>query len=181
LLANIDGATNAICFKGKNSGAGARRDADYLLIGPGAGGGATAVAVLGDVLELARAGASGYRGLPSLLPPGTLTLQPQEEIEGSFYLRFIVRDRAGIVGDIGQTFGAMGVNIAEIWQLRHSEEERRALAESYKLPGNPAEILPFVITLERTRLGEMRRALDSLRNRDYMLVDPVWFPIWGAH
>jgi len=27
----------------------------------------------------------------------------------------------------------------------------------------------------------MRKALDSVRNRDYIVVDPVWFPIWGAY
>ena len=56
LLADIDGATNAICFNGKKSGGIRRdRDCDYVLVGPGAGGGPTAVAVLGDVCELARA------------------------------------------------------------------------------------------------------------------------------
>jgi homoserine dehydrogenase len=178
LLAGIDGATNAICFKGRRSGAAAQRDADYILVGPGAGGGATAVAILGDVCELARGGQNRFSGLPSLMPPGILKVQAQDDIEGSFYVRFIVKDRAGIVGDIGQTFGAIGVNIAEIWQLRHSEEERRALVESYRLEENPAAILPFVITLEKARMGEVRRALDSLSNRDYILVEPVWFPIW---
>jgi hypothetical protein len=24
----------------------------------------------------------------------------------------------------------------------------------------------------------MRKALDSIRNRDYILMEPVWFPIW---
>jgi homoserine dehydrogenase len=180
LLAAIDGATNAICFKGKKSGGAVHRDADYILVGPGAGGGPTAVALLGDVCDLARGGESRFSGLPSLVPSGTLKVQAQDEIEGSFYVRFIVKDRAGIVGDIGQTFGAIGVNIAEIWQLRHSEEEVRALVQSYRLKEKPAEILPFVITLENARIGEVRRALDSLSNRDYILVDPVWFPIWGA-
>jgi len=179
-LAGIDGATNAICFKGKKSG-GSRvdRDCDYVLVGPGAGGGPTAVAVLGDVCELAR-GEGRLAGLPSLVPEGVLKVQPAEEITGSFYLRFIVKDRAGIVGDIGQTFGRLAVNISEIWQLRHSEEELRALAESYNLKENPKEILPFVITLERATLRQVREALDSIRNRDYILVDPVWFPIWGT-
>jgi homoserine dehydrogenase len=179
-LAGIDGATNAICFKGKKSG-GARgeRDCDYVLVGPGAGGGPTAVAVLGDVCELAR-GKGQFAGLPSLVPEGTLKIQPAEEIEGSFYLRFIVKDRAGIVGDIGQIFGRLEVNISEIWQLRHSEEELRSLTQSYSLKENPREILPFVITLEKATLQQVREALDSIRNRDYMLVDPVWFPIWGT-
>ena len=180
-LAGIDGATNAICFAGKKSG-GARgeRDCDYVLIGPGAGGGPTAVAVLGDVWELARGGRNAFSGFPSLVAPGTLKVQPEEEIHGSFYLRFIVKDRAGIVGDIGQTFGRLHVNIAEIWQLKHSEEELRSLTQSYHLKEKPREILPFVITLEQATLRQMREALDSLRNRDYMLVDPVWFPIWGT-
>src|SRR5262249_44881851 len=128
-LAGIDGAINAICFKAKKSG-GSRgeRDCDYFLVGPRAGGGPPPFAVLGDVCELAR-GEGRFAGLPSLVPEGTLKLQPAEEITGSFYVRFIVKDRAGIVGDIGQTFGHLAVNISEIWQLRHSGEELRALAE----------------------------------------------------
>ncbi|MPZ76923.1 MAG: homoserine dehydrogenase [Deltaproteobacteria bacterium] len=181
LLAGIDGATNAICFKGRKS-AGPRcdRDCDYVLVGPGAGGGPTAMAVLGDVCELARAKERRFAGLPSLVEPGILTAQPENDIDGSFYVRFIVKDRAGIVGDIGQTFGGLGVNISEIWQLRHSGEELQTLARSYHLKENPEDILPFVITLERATLRQVRDALDSMRNRDYILVDPVWFPIWSA-
>jgi homoserine dehydrogenase len=178
-LAGIDGATNAICFAGKKSGGGrGERDCDYVLVGPGAGGGPTAVAVLGDVCELARGGvASG--GAPSLIKPGSLKLQVEDDIHGSFYLRFLVKDRAGIVGDIGQTFGRIGVNISEIWQLRHSEEELGDLAQSYHLRVNSKAILPFVITLEQATLKQVRKALDSLSDRDYILIDPVWFPIWG--
>jgi homoserine dehydrogenase len=179
-LAAIDGATNAICFAGKSSGAGrGERDCDYVLVGPGAGGGPTAVAVLGDVCELAR-GERKFSGVPSLIAPGTLKLQPEQEIDLPFYIRFVVRDRAGIVGDIGKTFGRIGVNISEIWQLRHVEEELRSLTASYKLKHSGQDILPFVITLERATLRQVRRALDSIRNRDYILIDPVWFPIWDT-
>jgi homoserine dehydrogenase len=179
-LAGVDGATNAVCFAGRSSGAGrGERDCDYVLVGPGAGGGPTAVAVLGDVCELAR-GERKFSGAPTLIPPGTLKLQPEDEIDLPFYIRFVVKDRAGIVGDIGKTFGRIGVNISEIWQLRHVEEELRSLMASYKLKQKSQEILPFVITLERATLRQIRRALDSIRNRDYILVDPVWFPIWGA-
>jgi len=178
LLADIDGPTNAICFKAKKSGGVFDRDCDYILVGPGAGGGPTAVAILGDVCELARGGRSRFAGLPSLVAPGTLTVQPQDEIDGSFYIRFVVKDRAGIVGDIGQTFGQLGVNISEIWQLRHSEDELRGLVETYHLKEKPRQILPFVITLERATLRQIREALDSISHRDYIVVDPVWFPIW---
>ncbi|HEX9453373.1 MAG TPA: homoserine dehydrogenase [Candidatus Binatia bacterium] len=180
-LAGVDGATNAVCFAGKSSSAGrGERDCDYVLVGPGAGGGPTAVAVLGDVCELAR-GERQLSGAPSLVPLGTLKLQREDDIEVPFYVRFVVKDRSGIVGDIGQTFGRLGVNISEIWQLRHVEEEIESLLQSYKLKQKPREILPFVMTLERTTLRQMRRALDALRRRDYILIDPVWFPIWNSH
>ena len=180
-LAGVAGATNAICFAGKSSGSGrGTRDCDYVLVGPGAGGGPTAVAVLGDVCELAR-GTRSFSGAPSLIAPGTLKLQREEDIDVPFYVRFVVKDRAGIVGDIGKAFGRIGVNISEIWQLRHVEEELRGLMQSYRLKQKPGEILPFVMTLERTTLRHMRRALDSIRNRDYILVDPVWFPIWASY
>ncbi len=178
-LAGVDGATNAICFAGKNSGAGrGERDSDYVLVGPGAGGGPTAVAVLGDVCELARGGRK-FSGAPSLVPPGSLRLQAENEIDVPFYVRFVVQDRAGIVGDIGRVFGRIGVNISEIWQLRHVEEEIESLRRTYRLKQKYHDILPFVMTLERTSLRQMRRALDSLRNRDYILIEPVWFPIWS--
>src|SRR5262245_25799877 len=54
-VGSVDGAMNAVCFAGRSSSAGrGQRDCDYVLVGPGAGGGPTAVAVLGDVCELAR-------------------------------------------------------------------------------------------------------------------------------
>ena len=179
-LASVDGATNAVCFAGKSSSAGrGDRDCDYVLVGPGAGGGPTAVAVLGDVCELAR-GERKFVGVPSLISPGTLKLQAAKDIDVPFYVRFVVKDRAGIVGDIGRTFGRIGMNIAEIWQLRHVEEELHGLMQSYRLKQKPHEILPFVMTLERATLRQMREALASLRIRDYIVVDPVWFPIWGV-
>jgi homoserine dehydrogenase len=179
-LASVDGATNAVCFAGRSSSASrGERDSDYVLVGPGAGGGPTAVAVLGDVYELAR-GERKFSGIPSLVPLGRLQLQPEDEIDLPFYIRFVVKDRAGIVGDIGKTFGRIGVNISEIWQLRHVEEELRSLTDSYRLKHKANGILPFVITLERATLRQVRRALDSIRERDYILVDPVWFPIWGV-
>jgi homoserine dehydrogenase len=178
-LAGVDGATNAICFAAKGSSAGrGERDCDYVLVGPGAGGGPTAVAVLGDVWELAR-GERKFSGVPSLIPAGRLKLQREDHIEVPFYVRFVVKDRAGIVGDIGRTFGRIGVNISEIWQLRHVEEELRGLTQSHRLKQKSHDILPFVMTLERASLRQMRRALDSIRGRDYILIDPVWFPIWS--
>ncbi len=182
-LATIDGPTNAIFFKGKRSGGdGAEgregRDWNYVFVGPGAGGGPTAVAIMGDVCELARGGERRHPALRSLAAPGALTLKSADQIAACFYIRFVVKDRPGIVGDICQTFGKAGINVSEIWQLNHSEEELRVLAKSYRLAEKPGKILPFVITLEQATVGQIKNALAIIGRKDYMLVDPVWFPIW---
>lgn len=185
-LSGIDGATNAIFFKGTRSaappeeGSPADRDWDYVFAGPGAGGGATAVAILGDVCELARGRRVRATGLPSLVHEEHLAIQAADAIGGRFYLRFVVKDRAGIVGDIGRAFGDVGINIAEIWQLDHSRDELEGLRKSYGLKEDPQDILPFAITVERTTIGQIHQAIRVIRGQDYMLADPVWFPIWGA-
>ena len=176
-LATIDGPTNAIFFKGSRSGEG-RADWNYVFVGPGAGGRPTAVALMGDVCDLARRGAGQKTALRSLMPPGALTLQALDQIAACFYIRFVVKDRPGIVGDICQTFGKIDINVSEIWQLDHSEGELRELAQSHGLAGKAGKILPFVITLEKATIGQIKSALESIGKKDYMLVDPVWFPIW---
>ena len=190
-LATIDGSTNAIFFKGKRSAGGdGARDWNYVFVGPGAGGGPTAVAILGDVCELARRrgsyritdSASRYTGqhlATALTGAGkALTVKPADQIAAPFYIRFLVKDRPGIVGDICQTFGKMAINVSEIWQLSHGESELRELAKSHRLSEKPGRMLPFVITLERATAGQIRTALDIIGRKDYLLVEPVWFPIW---
>jgi homoserine dehydrogenase len=176
-LASIDGATNALFFKGKKSG-DAGRDWNYVFAGPGAGGGPTAVAILGDVYDVARG--RPQRGLGPLLKPGALTIRAEDEIGACFYLRFVVKDRAGIVGDICQTLGDTGINISEIWQLSHSGEDLDALARRYRIAKKADEILPFVITLERASIGQIKNAMKVIGARDYMLAEPLWFPIWKS-
>lgn len=176
-LAAVDGATNAIFFKGKRSG-DSGRDWSYAFAGPGAGGGPTAVAILGDVLDLAR-GNWQRGGFVPLVKPGMLSVQAEDKITAGFYLRFIVKDRAGIVGDICQTLGEAGINISEIWQLSHSRDELKAVAANYRIAGNPEAILPFVITLERSSIGQIKNVMTVIGRRDYMLAEPLWFPIWN--
>lgn len=176
-LAAIDGATNAVFFKGKKSGEAAR-DWNYLFAGPGAGGGPTAVAILGDVCELARGRGGSPRGPLNVLRPGSLNVLAEDRIGGSFYARLVVKDRAGIVGDICQTLGRAGINVSEIWQLDHSRAEREALALACRIKENPQTILPFAITLERATVGQVTKAMKVIEDRRYILAKPLWFPIW---
>lgn len=177
-LAAVDGATNAFFFKGRRSGAEASgRDWNYVFAGPGAGGGPTAMAILGDVYDVARRGRGGRA---ASMKSGGLTVQPEDKISAGFYVRFIVKDRAGIVGDICQTLGEAGINISEIWQLSHGRDDLAELARAYRIAEKPDGILPFVITLERSSIGQIKNAMKVIGRRDYMLAGPLWFPIWGS-
>ncbi|MFQ5682053.1 MAG: homoserine dehydrogenase [Candidatus Binatia bacterium] len=185
-LSAIDGPTNAIFFKGRRSGEqndGSQkqsRDWNYVFVGPGAGGNSTAVAVLGDVVELARKRLHTPAGPRSLVRPGVLSLQLGDHIGARFYVRFVVKDRAGIVGDICQTLGKAGINISEVWQLGHGRDELQGLVQKHRLQRDHQEILPFVITLERTTTGQLKNALGVISRKDYILVEPFALPIWSV-
>ena len=183
-LSNVHGPTNAVFFKGKKSeGSSGQpekpRDWNYAFVGPGAGGGPTAVAVLGDVCDLARGRIHPFPAPPSLEPPGACSVLSPDQIQAPMYLRFVVQDRAGIVGEICQILGEKGINISEVWQLSHSEEEIMALKKSTGLDNHDEQILPFVITLESAPFGHVQRALDVIRKKDFILLDPVLIPIWS--
>ncbi|MGH7832933.1 MAG: homoserine dehydrogenase [Candidatus Binatia bacterium] len=190
LAATIDGATNAMFFNGRLShgvplpqGHGIPWDSgswNYAFIGPGAGGGPTAVAILGDVCDLARGRKSSLPNPVGGPKAGIAGFLSEDEIDAFFYLRFVVKDRTGIVADICRILGQEGINISEVWQLGHSAEELEALAQAYKLDERRSDILPFVITLERARLGQVKKALGIIGKQDFNLVDPVWMPIWKS-
>ena len=180
LIARIDGVTNAVFFKGEVSDGGApdAGDWDYVFAGPGAGGGATAVAVLGDVYELVtRDGDKPFLPVASIVS-GVRSVRPEDDLRASFYVRFVVRDQSGIVGDICQIFGEKQINVSEIWQLDHDEEELESLVGAEKCGAAPDEILPFVITLEETSVGQLRQALERIVQKDFVLAEPLWLPIW---
>ena len=40
-------------------------------------------------------------------------------------------------------------------------------------PGYPADALPFVVTVEPCKSSALRRALDGIRSRDYLLEEPL--------
>ena len=179
-IARIDGVTNAVFFKGRVSDGGApdAGDWDYVFAGPGAGGGATAVAVLGDVHELvARSGDTPFLPVESIVP-GAASVRPEDELRASFYVRFVVRDQSGIVGEICQVFGDKQINVSEIWQLEHTEEELESLVGEQKGGAASDEILPFVITLEETSVGQLRQALERIAQKDFVLAEPLWLPVW---
>src|SRR5207244_11195114 len=121
----------------------ARRAGEFVLTGRGAGGGPTAVAVLSDILELARSpvrAAVPAFGYASLAPA---SLAGAADFVAPFALRFVVRDRPGIIVAIGQALAAHDINIDAVLQAPFADKNA----------------LPFVITIERVAERQLADAL----------------------
>lgn len=107
-LANVRGAHNAVFVEGPDIG-------DLLFMGPGAGGGPTATAVLGDVIDAARDLLAGTRVAPRIrLGEGSVV--PFGDISTKWYVRLEVADAPGVLAQIAGAFGEHGVSIMSVWQ-----------------------------------------------------------------
>jgi len=114
LLAKVAGVKNAVLVEGDAVG-------PTLYYGAGAGGGATASAVLADVIDLAREMARGQRcPLPSLgLPAGELRelpILPMGEVRTAWYLRLEAEDRPGVMSEVSRILGDQGISIEALIQ-----------------------------------------------------------------
>jgi homoserine dehydrogenase len=141
-MAWSQGTQNMVVSTGRFGG-------DVVFSGHGAGGNATAVAVVSDLLAVAQ----GARAV-------TLPVQPKAVTGDSVaphYLRFIVDDKPGIVSAISGALSKVGANIDSLLQRR----------------GYPKHRLPFVVTTEPTLNSIIAAAVDSIAAMDCMLEPPL--------
>lgn len=107
-LAGVRGAANAVFVQGPDIG-------ELLFMGPGAGGGPTATAVLGDVVEAARELLAGAQVAPRIrFGPGAVL--DFADTETKWYLRLEVIDAPGVLAQIAGVFGEHRVSIMSVWQ-----------------------------------------------------------------
>jgi len=113
-LASVRGSFNAVFIEGAAVG-------ELMLYGRGAGGGPTAVAVLGDLVDAAKNLRSGAKGATF----GTLTripIHPIDEVESQFYVTVDVADRPGVLSAIAGVFGRHDVSIQSMQQAGRGAE-----------------------------------------------------------
>jgi len=141
-LAWSQGTENMVIASGHYGG-------DVVFSGHGAGGHPTAVAVVSDLIALAH----GSRRVDIPSSPARIGA----EFEVPHYIRFLVKDRPGIVAAITTALANEQINIRAIVQK----------------PGYPADALPFVVTVEPCKTSALKRALTPIRKMDCMLVEPL--------
>ncbi len=161
VLARVDGALNAILV-----------DSQYCetmcFVGKGAGAGPTANSVISDVISIAmghhlRQRPVGFR-FNKLLEAGD---------ENKYYIRFVVKDRPGIVSEILSYLKENKVNVDEVLQLKHSLEEKAYFQKKLGYKGLVEEILPFILTVEPCREEPVRKAIEGIKRQDFLLTEPV--------
>jgi homoserine dehydrogenase len=141
-----EGANNVVSIYGRYGG-------ESAFSGAGAGGPATAVAVVSDLLALTnrvRHGGEEWQ-------PGEVVAPPARP----YYLRFVVKDRPGILATIAAALAKQKVNLDAVLQE----------------PGFPKEALPFVITVEACEEAALRAALDDIGTADWHAQPPLALPM----
>jgi homoserine dehydrogenase len=114
LLANINGAYNAILFKGDMVG-------NILLSGLGAGMMPTGSAVVADIVDIARniiSGAINRVPCLSYLPEhiGARRITSVEELRFSYYFRITAQDKPGVLSTISGILGKHGISLESVIQ-----------------------------------------------------------------
>ena len=157
ILAQVQGAYNAIWIRGHYG-------EDTFYYGRGAGSKPTGVAVVSDLMKVAR---EILFGSPERVSPfaherlGEYKPQSISTQQLPYYLRFRVEDKAGIIATLATTLAKHRIGIDAVLQL----------------PREDWRDLPFVITTEPTQEQALCAALVEIRDTDFLVEPPFAMPM----
>jgi len=148
-IAQVMGVTNAVTIDGAGI-------APITLVGPGAGGAATASAVLADIADAAR----NLRTLPFGRPVDKLkitTKAPMERHEGGYYIRLMARDLAGTAARIATRLAEQKISLESIVQ-KHPTGRLEPIGST-----KTSSPVPVILITYATAEDAMRRALQAVQ------------------
>ncbi|MFT0534122.1 homoserine dehydrogenase [Castellaniella hirudinis] len=121
LLANVEGAMNAVLVRGDVVGLS-------MYYGQGAGALPTASAVVADLVDVARLQmADPEHRVPHLaFQPDAMVdipILPMAEVRSSFYLRLRVDDRPGVLADLARILSGAGISVGSMFQQPHGDRQ----------------------------------------------------------
>ncbi|WP_029066062.1 homoserine dehydrogenase [Labrenzia sp. DG1229] len=156
-IARIDGVLNAVAVDGDFVG-------EIVLVGPGAGGNATASSVVADIGDIARGDKTLVLGMPAA------DLKPYERArmrlhEGGYYIRLSVFDRPGAFAEIARCMGDAGISLESIVQKRQALEDVQAKHDT----DQPQPVI--LITYETTEVA-IKEALDVIMSKGVVAEEP---------
>jgi len=152
-LARVEGSQNLVVATGKYGG-------ETVFGGHGAGGHPTAVAVVSDILAIARS-TTITTTTSNAAQPAETTPTVTADFTAKHYLRFLVKDRPGIIASLATILSQSGINIDSVLQK----------------PGCPKSHLPFLITLEECKASLVEQALQQINSLDFLVQPCLHLPI----
>lgn len=154
MIAKIDGVMNAISVVGDKVG-------ETLYYGAGAGGDATASAVVANIIDIARSGKSTpMLGFDRAMEGNRLTLKPIEDINSKYYLRISVSDRAGVLAKITKLFEDNSISVETMLQRPSTQISANLLISTH-------------IALEK----DIQQLMKELEAQDFVNATPVMIRI----
>jgi homoserine dehydrogenase len=159
-IANVNGVLNAVAIEGRALG-------PCLLSGRGAGDMPTAVSVVADIVDVARARHAGKQGnLSRAVNLRDRKVASIDDVECAHYIRFRVFDKPGVLAKIAGALGDAGVSIEQMVQVGGGDAK-----------GAEADI---VMTTHAAKDGDVRRALEHIEKSDYAVTKPRRIRIAGG-
>ncbi|GBU17840.1 MULTISPECIES: homoserine dehydrogenase [Methylobacterium] len=147
-IAQVMGVTNAVTIDADAVG-------ELTLIGPGAGGQATASAVVADIADLAAGILRPTLGRPAaaLAPAARVEMARHE---GGYYVRLTVHDRPGVAAGVATRMAERAISLESILQRR---VEHAASEDPHGRSGRP---VPLVLITYAATEGTIRAALEAI-------------------
>jgi homoserine dehydrogenase len=156
MIAKVDGVMNGISVIGDRVG-------ETMYYGPGAGGSATASAVVSDLIDIARhTQNSPMLGFIKPLEKSGLSLMDKEEICTQYYIRVSVTDKIGVLSQISNVLGRHNISISSFLQKQDAHKEHCA-------------VLLFSTHLCKEK--EIQAALKELSDLEFVEVKPAMIRI----
>ncbi|EFO29709.1 homoserine dehydrogenase [Roseibium sp. TrichSKD4] len=153
-IARIDGVLNAVAVDGDFVG-------EVVLVGPGAGGNATASAVVADIADIARGDKTPVLGVPAS-DLVDYTRARMRKHEGGYYIRLSVYDRPGHFAQIASSMGEKGISLESIVQRR----------ESPRTEANGDEPQPVILITHETTEQAVKEALEDILSKGVVADKP---------
>ncbi|HLH00440.1 MAG TPA: homoserine dehydrogenase [Bryobacteraceae bacterium] len=157
ILASVQGAYNAVWVLGKYG-------ADTFYYGRGAGSLPTGVAVVSDLMRVAR---EIRAGSPERVSPfaherlGEYKPIPVTLQHSAYYLRFRVEDRPGIIAALSRVLADKQISLEAVLQL----------------PSDNWRDRPFVITVEPASEQSIREAVAEMSANSFLVEPPLAMPM----
>jgi homoserine dehydrogenase len=152
VIAQVDGVTNAVAIESDVLG-------ELLMVGPGAGGNATASAVMGDIADIAKSH-PGAQLVPSLGRPAK-QLEPykrgeMQSHEGGYFIRLTVQDRTGVFASVATRMAENSISLESIVQRP-------------KVHNDKAEQQTIILVTHATTEQSVRKAVAAIETEGYLI------------